>query len=128
MNALNRYRQNDVVSQKPGDLLLRLLDVAGQQMALAKSAVEGRDYAQKGKAIDRALQIIGELSAVFDEEQAPETASRVRGLYGFIRERLLQGSISLDTTKLDDAASTLQTVRSIWAEAVAKARDEGYAV
>lgn len=126
--SISRYRQNDVVQASPGELLLKLLDAAEKNTRLAIEAVEGGRTAEKGVAVGKALSIVGELSASFDVEQAPEVGESVRALYQFVQDKLLEGSAKLEVKPLRDALQVIRRIRETWAEAVSQARKEGASV
>ncbi len=126
--SISRYRQNEIVQASPGELLLKLFDAADKNTRLAIEAVRNNRPAEKGVAVGKALSIIGELSAVFDVEKAPEIGQNVRALYQFVQDKLLEGSGKLDVEPLEEAARVIERLRATWAEAVEHARKEGVAV
>ncbi|MEO1481672.1 MAG: flagellar export chaperone FliS [Myxococcota bacterium] len=126
--AVARYRESDVTTASPGEVLIKLLDHARRNTQLAIKAVDERRLADKGVAIGKALAILGELSSSFDEAKAPEVAVSVRVLYQFIRDKLLEGTSALTVEPLNDALRIIEHLRETWVQAVLKARSEGAAV
>ena len=88
-------------------LLGRLL----QDIEDARLAIESKDLKGKNKAIDHALAIVGELKLALDRRHAPELCDQLEGLYGFVEDRLLMGSVRLDAKAVAEAGPIVQTIK-----------------
>lgn len=119
------YRQVDVQSRSPLELVVLLYDAAIRAVGEARGAIERRDLAAKRDQISRALGIIGELQSSLNMEAGGEIAASLDRLYAFVNERLVAASAANDTGALDECVRTLAPLRSAWAEIAAPQKVAG---
>ena len=112
--GINTYRQTEVQSRTPLELIVMLYDGAIRFIGDARDAIENRDIARRGHSISRALAIISELQSSLDMTAGGEIASSLDVLYNFVRDRLVDGSMRQDVRSLDEAVRVLKTLREGW--------------
>lgn len=117
-DVLQHYRQQALEFATPGELLVRLLDAAVMNCEQARAFTVKKDPAGKGLHIGRAIAILGELEATLRHDAAPELSSRLASLYQFARERLLQASILMEVSGIDEALRAISPVRDAYAQIV----------
>ncbi len=87
----------------------------------AKGFIRENDMPGKGKAIDLAMRIVCELEASLDHDKAPDLASNLAKLYGFVQTSLQRASLELKEQPIDQAVKVLLLLRGAFAEAATKA-------
>jgi flagellar biosynthetic protein FliS len=116
--AINRYVTTSQQTCSQEEVLLRLLDGAVANVALARDAVLERAVARKAKHVDCVLQIVGELLAALDDQHDPAVAAQLRTLYAFVNRRLLIGSANFDARSFAEAEKVLASIAATFREAV----------
>lgn len=117
--ALNEYKQTNIDAgaayADPHTLITMLFDGVQERIFIAKGAMERKDFATKGKAISKAMEIIAYLQSCLDKEQGGELAVNLDALYDYMIRRLLDASTANKPELLDEVGSLLQEVGSAWA-------------
>ena len=112
--GLNTYRQTQVQSRTPLELVVMLYDGALVSLSSARAAIERRDIASRRDAIGRALAIISELQSTLNMEQGGEVAAQLDELYEFASRRLLDATIKNEVTPVDEVSRVFTTLRDAW--------------
>jgi len=120
--AANAYRQTEVQSRTPLELVVMLYDGALRFVSQARAAIERKDIPARREAISRALAMMSELQSTLDMEKGGAISISLDGLYGYINSRLLEGASKQDLQAIDDAARVLTTLRDAWAD-IARSTD-----
>ena len=115
--AVSAYRQTEVQSRTPLELVVMLYDGALRFVGLAREAIDRRDIPARRDAISRTLAIISELQSTLDMEKGGVISERLDSLYEYINGRLLEASSRQDARPVDEVARLLTTLRDSWAEA-----------
>jgi flagellar protein FliS len=113
--GINTYRQTEVQSRTPLELVVMLYDGALRSTTEARDAVTRRDIRARQRHVSRALAIISELQSTLNMESGGDLAVRLDQLYGFVRDRLMDASLRQDPRPLDEAIKVLKTLREGWA-------------
>ena len=112
--GLQAYRQTEVRSSSPLELVVMLYDGALRFTAEARQAIERGDIAARRLAVDRALAIIIHLQSTLDLEQGGAIAADLHRLYDYVSRRLLDASMQNAVAPLDEARKVLQSLREGW--------------
>lgn len=112
--AANRYRQMEVDSRSPLDLVVMLYDGALRFIAQARAAHDRGDIAGRRDHLSRALAIVSELQSTLNLEEGGEVAKSLDALYSFVNWRLLDVTSKRDIGALDEAARILTVLRDAW--------------
>lgn len=112
--GLSTYRQTQVQSRTPLELVVMLYDGALKFLNVARSAIERRDVAARREATSRALAIISELQSTLNMTEGGDIAQRLDELYTFANLRILQASQDNAVAPLDEAIRVLETLRESW--------------
>jgi flagellar protein FliS len=112
--GINSYRQTEIQSRSPLELVVMLYDGALRFTADARTAMVRRDIRARQESLSRALAIVSELQSTLDMETGGEVAERLDKLYGFVRDRLMDASARQDLQPLDEARRVLTTLREGW--------------
>ena len=114
--GVDSYRQAEVQSRTPLELVVMLYDGALRFTREAKDAIGRGDIRKRGDAISRALAILSELQSTLDMTSGGDIAASLDDLYGFVRDRLLDASVRQDARPLDDALRVLTNLREAWGQ------------
>lgn len=113
--GINTYRQTEIQSRTPLELVVMLYDGALRHTAEAREAMVRRDIRGRQQSISRALAIISELQSTLDLDSGGDLAVQLDQLYGFVRDRLVDASVKQALRPLDEASRVLTTLREGWA-------------
>src|SRR4029453_105183 len=86
--GVNSYRQTEIQSRSPLELVVMLYDGALRFTADAREAMVRRDIRARQQHLSRALAIVSELQSTLDMDTGGEVADRLHKLYGFFPDRL----------------------------------------
>lgn len=118
-NALNLYQQTNVDAgaayADPHTLITMLFGGLQERLSVAKGAMERRDYAAKGQAIGKAMDIITYLQACLDKENGGEISANLDALYDYMLDCLLRASAQNKAQLLDEVSGLLREIEGAWA-------------
>lgn len=114
--AAHAYLQTGFATNSPGQTVVMLYDGAIKFLNRAKEYIDVKDYAQKGIAISKAIDIITELSSTLNKEQGGEIAENLHNLYFWCNARLAMANIKLDKEMIDSVIKVLSGLRGAFAQ------------
>lgn len=120
--AIDSYRQTEIQSRTPLELVVMLYDGALRFMREAREAVARRDVQTRHQAVSRTLAIVAELQRTLDLEAGGSIAESLDRLYAFVVERLMEASMKQDVKPLDEAIRVMSTLREGWVDIAAPSR------
>jgi flagellar protein FliS len=117
----NAYRQvgneTGISGASPHKLVQMLFDAFSESVAQARGAMRGRQIEAKGRAISRALAIVGEgLHASLDMSAGGSLAVELDRLYTYVAARLIYANMRNDECALDECVALIDPIRSAWAQ------------
>lgn len=117
--AINTYQnvslESSVLGADPHKLIQLLFQGALLEIASAKSGMLRKETAARGKAISRAITIVGDgLNACLDKKVGGELALNLSSLYEYMVFRLVEANLKNDTSILDEVASLLTGLKDAW--------------
>lgn len=110
-----RYREMEVMSATPGQLVVLLYDHLLVSLRRARMAIEAGEIERRLELLDRSRAVVGELLSTLDFEQGGDLANRLRSLYSFLYCELLDQSTRPDTARLDRLTRIVDELRDAWA-------------
>ncbi len=119
--GLASYRQVEVQSRTPLELVTMLYDGALRFLGTARDAIERRDINARREALNKALAIIAELQSTLNMEQGGEVAAELDRLYEYSNLRLLDAAMRNDVAPIDEVRRILEILRDGWAQISANA-------
>lgn len=122
--ALNKYKQNSIMTATPEELTLMLYDGAIKFMNIGKYSIENKDLEKAHTSLIRAQDIILELNYSLDMNQ--EISKELRELYEFVLSKLVDGNIQKDTRAIDEALNIVNEMRDTWKEVVKQIKQKVY--
>jgi len=112
--ARDAYRQTELQSRTPLELVAMLYDGAIRFTSQARDAFVRRDIPARREAVSRVIAIVSHLQSTLDMERGGELAVTLDRLYTFILDRLMSASFTQDPALLDDVLNILNTLREGW--------------
>jgi len=108
------YRQQQVQSCNPIELVVLLYDGALQSLDAARAAIERRDIRARQEATNRALSIIAELQCTLDMTRGGEIAASLDRLYSYANLRLLEATMNDDVAPVEEVQKLFGILRDGW--------------
>ena len=113
-NVANTYQQANVFTANPAKLVIMCYEGAVSSLKLAKKAYAAKDFETKGRALQKAIDIINELNASLDVSKGGELAANLRALYLYITLKLTEADLKRDLNVFDESISMLEELASAW--------------
>jgi flagellar protein FliS len=114
MREILAYQENRVMTQTPGRIVVMLYEGAVKFLKQAIREMEAGKYIEKGKSINRAVDIIQELNVTLNMEAGGEIAKNLRQLYAFMLDRLFQANIRKDAGMIRETIKVLEGLNESW--------------
>ena len=111
--GIHSYRQTEVQSRTPLELVVMLYDGAIRFLNVGALAMRNGDFVQARDRVRRAEAIIDELNYSLDMSQG-EVATRLRSIYIFSKSHLLQGNLQRNPEAIDTVVRLLAELRDAW--------------
>lgn len=115
-NGQDAYLESRVLTAEPIELVNLLYQGCMQAVRDARlHLAEGR-IAERSREINKACQIVIELSTALDHERGGEISQRLALLYDYMQRRLLEANMQQSDPPLADVLGLLSTLSEAWAE------------
>ncbi len=108
------YLRNKVLTASPEELRLLLLDGAIRFAIQGREGLTTRDYEATYNGLSQCRAIILELLTTIRSEPDPALAERVRGLYTFLFNEIVEAGFTKDAARIDEVIRILQYERETW--------------
>jgi flagellar protein FliS len=108
--AIARYRNVQITTSSPGEVLLLLYSGLLRFLNEAIHAMKSGDRARAGERIGRAHAILDELHTTLKPSAAPELAANLQGVYLFAMEQILAANCEQSVDKLENAVRVLRPI------------------
>lgn len=115
---LKQYKQNQVQTATPEEILILLYDGAIQFLLKAKVAIENKDNEQINHNLLACQKIIREFINTLDMEQGGSIAENLRLLYEYFIRTLISANINKDMKKVNEILKHLRSLRETWQKAI----------
>ncbi|WMI97616.1 flagellar export chaperone FliS [Pseudomonas chlororaphis subsp. aurantiaca] len=103
-----------VSSASPYELVLVLFDGLLDELNRARGHIEAKHYELKGQSLEKCINIINALNSTLEYEDGGELVQSLSRLYDYCLHRLVDVSVSLSITGLDEVAHILGQMREGW--------------
>jgi flagellar protein FliS len=111
-----RYRETEVLTAAPGQLVVILYDHLLLSLRRARVAMDARDTEAQGVSLEKGREVLTELLVTLDRERGGEVASNLAALYSFLLGELVQVGIRRDTARLDRVTHMIGELRDAFAQ------------
>ena len=117
---MNPYFEQTILNADPIDLIRMLYQRAITCVRDAREHLRSERIAERAAAILRAYLAIAELLAALRPEVAPELSGRLRNLYFYMQQRLLDANMQQADSPLAEVLGLLITLEDGWAGVAAQ--------
>jgi flagellar protein FliS len=114
VGSVAAYRQVEVQSRSPLELVVLLYDRAIAGLTEANQAATRGDLRTRATAVSKALAIICALQETLNLDEGGAVAEELDRLYDYATHRLLQVNTSQDLTALTEVQKLLEMLRGAW--------------
>ena len=108
------YLEAQVMTAKPHQLHLMVVDGAMRFAAKAEEALRADDFDTAHFALNKSRGCIGELIAGLNPDHAPEMVERLKALFVFVYRNLADADMSRDASRVATALHVLRIHRETW--------------
>lgn len=113
-NAASIYKQNQINTASPKQLIILLYQGAIKNIRHAELAVEKNDLSLKNEKLIKAQNIIQELQSSLDFAQGADIAKELDALYTFMLGELIQANVNKDIEKMTNVRTLLNDLLTSW--------------
>jgi flagellar protein FliS len=121
-NAAEEYRRQQVLNAPPEQLTLMLYNGCLKFIDEGIEAIDAKKYEEANNSLQKAQRIISEFRLTLNMEY--DISHQLLPLYNYVYDRLVEGNMKSDTSKVVEAKEIISELRDAWAEAMKKARIE----
>ena len=115
-NVAVAYQKANVLTADPKRLVIMCYEGAIRNLKLARNKYLTGEYEVKAKALQKAEDILDELSCALDLEKGGQIAENLRALYAYMRRRILEGDTNREVGILDEVTGMLEELKHAWEE------------
>lgn len=116
--SYDSYRSVDLEAKaataSPYELVLVLFDGLLDELARARGHIEAKHYQEKGRSLEKCLNILNGLNSALDYDNGGEVVQGLSRLYDYCIYRLSDVSVSLSLEGLEEVVHLLEVVREGW--------------
>ncbi len=124
MNVMDEYLESRVMTAKPEELHLLVLDGAIRQTTLAEVAVESKDFETAHFSLNSAREFVVEILSGLDEEQSAEIVANLKSLFAYVYRCLNDADLYHDVEKVQSALKVLRLHRETWQQLILQRKQE----
>jgi len=122
LTAKDYYRESQVTTSGPGQLLLLVYDGMLRFLAEGRRAMLQKNYEAQNNSIKRVQSLLIELLNTLDHSVHPELATNLDRIYRYLYDRLTHANVQDDEEALLEVARHLSQLREAWKAADAQWR------
>ncbi len=115
-NALSTYFEQEILSADPMKLVCLLYQGAITDVREARRQLQASNVSARCAAVTKACDILGELTQSLDLKQGGELAARLRQLYTYMLNRMVEANLQKRDEPLAEVLSLLCTLQEGWQE------------
>ena len=117
------YRYNEISTSSQGKLIVMMYEGAVKFVNLAIDGIDSKNLSKKGTYINKAHDIINELSLALDMKKGGEVAEKLEALYQYILHQLTLANIKSDRKALESILNVLVPLLEAWTELFARGKN-----
>ncbi len=114
MVGAQAYATTQIQTASGVQVVVLLYDGAISSMKLAQEGMMALNFQDKAKFLDRALRVVGELSASLNMDAGGDVAKDLQRLYEYIQFELTQANLQNEPRRLDGPIRCMSTIREAW--------------
>lgn len=117
---MNPYYEQKILNAEPIELTRLIYQHAISSVREAREHLRNKQIRERSNAIMRAYAAIAELISSIKPEAAPELSARLKGLYFYMQQRLLDANLQQADAPLAEVLGLLNTLLEAWSGAAAQ--------
>lgn len=121
-NPYAQYRNSEILTASPGELVLKLYDGMIRYTNVAKTAIEESDVETAHASILKAERIIDHLMATLDRKY--EISEEFDKIYSDLMNSLVQINLNKELELFDEVLEKMRMVRDNWRAVMRKATED----
>ena len=114
MVGAQAYANTQIQTASSVQVIVLLYDGAISSMKLAQEGMSTLNFHDKARFLDRALRVIGELSASLNMEEGGNIAKDLRRMYEYIQFEMTQANLKNEPHRLEGPIRCLSVIREAW--------------
>lgn len=118
--AASRYREVEVTTANPVQLVVMLYDGAIAALKEAQEHIRKNNIAARTRCANRAVGIISELQASLNFRYGGTIALSLDQLYGYMKQLVFQANVEQRCEPLAEVAGLLENLRAAWCTVAAE--------
>ena len=124
MQALNNYRQNQILFSTPAETVLMLYEGAIRFLGQAiNKLIEKGNMGEKAKLVEKAVNIIDYLKSCLDKDNGGEVADNLDRIYEYMLIGLTEANLNNDKNKIEEVVKLFLPLAEAWADICRKQND-----
>ena len=108
--------QHEIEQASPVRLVVMLYDKAMSLLRQSVLHIDRKNVKAKGEALNRVVEIIGELQAVLNREEGGVVAQNLDAMYEFMIRSVTLANLNNDPQPLEGVLKVLEELRKGWQE------------
>jgi flagellar protein FliS len=112
----SRYRETEVLTATPGQLVVLLYDHLLVSLRRARAAMDAGDADLQSETLEKGRSVLTELLVTLDRERGGEVAENLAALYSFLLGELVQVGVRADGARLDRVTHMIAELRDAFAQ------------
>lgn len=121
--ATNQYQTQSIMTATPEELTLMLYNGCLKFINIGKEAIKLKKYDLANINVQKAQNIIIELSVTLD--MSYDVSNNIKKMYDYISSKLMEGNMKKDIAILDEAQLLVTEFRDTWSQAMKLRAREG---
>jgi flagellar secretion chaperone FliS len=118
--------ESTIMSSEPHQIVLMMFDGALQSLAIAKGAIERKDFELKSKSVSKFVNIVSALRNSLDFDSEPTVSQRFDDLYIYCLDVINEVSLSMEASRIIEIIELLKPLRNAWFEMPESSKQEGH--
>ena len=114
MLGAQAYATTQISTASSVQVVVLLYDGAISSMKLAQESIVSLNFHDKARFLDRALRIVGELSASLNMEEGGVVAQGLHRIYEYVQYELTQGNLKNEPARLEGPIRCMSEIREAW--------------
>jgi len=118
---LTTYRQMEVETSSPVELVIMLYDALVRDLKLVIAAIRVQDIEERVKQSNHGFDVLQELELMLDFENGGSTAKELARVYSYVRAKLMESQFKLDPAIVERQIEFVLQLREAWQQSVTPA-------
>ncbi|BDU49909.1 flagellar export chaperone FliS [Haliovirga abyssi] len=119
-NPYDKYKNTQIQTATPGQLILMLYEGAIKFCKFSKNAILEKNISDSNKYLIKTQDIVTELMISLDMKSGGDIAKNLYSIYDYMLRTLVTANMKKDISKITEVQELLEDLKLAWMEAVKK--------